>query len=187
MNEVLTAIADRSSIRAYTDEKLSEEEIRTLVTAGLQAPTAANKQEVHTSVVSGGDPVLAEIDEERRRLVLASDADEAFKENVKNSKVNFYYSAPTVLVLSVDKSFYWGKLDAGIAVENISLAAHSLGLGSLIIGCIDAALKGEKGADFAKALKFPENYEFAIAVAVGHKNTEKTPHEFDYEKSVSKV
>lgn len=62
MNEVLTAIADRSSIRGYTDEKLTEEEIRTLVTAGLQAPTAANKQEVHISVVSGSDPVLAEID-----------------------------------------------------------------------------------------------------------------------------
>lgn len=187
MKDVLKAIAERSSIRAYTDEKLTESEIKTIITAGLQAPTAANKQEIHISVVDGSNPVLAEIEEEKRRLILASDADESFKENAKNSPNNFYYSAPTVLILSVDKSFYWSKLDAGIAAQNIALAAHSLGLGSLIIGSIDGALKGEKGADFAKALKFPENYEFAIAVAVGHKNTEKAPHEFNFENSVSYI
>lgn len=36
-----------------------------------------------------------------------------------------------------------------------------------------------------KALDFPQNYEFAIAFAVGHKNTEKEPHEFDFDNSVS--
>ena len=29
--------------------------------------------------------------------------------------------------------------------------------------------------------------KFAICVAVGHKNTEKAPHEFDFDKSVSFV
>ena len=185
MGDVLKAIAERSSIRAYTDEKLTVNEIMAIVNAGLQAPTAANRQEVHISVVDGSNSVLSEIEEEKRRLILESDADEVTKEKAKNSPNNFYYSAPTVLVLSVDKGFYWGKLDAGIAVQNIALAAQSLGLGSLIIGCVDGAFKGEKGIKFAKALKFPENYEFAIAVAVGHKNTEKMPHEFDLDKSTS--
>lgn len=47
MNEVLKAIAQRSSIRAYTAKKLTDTEIKTLITAGLQAPTARNMQEVH--------------------------------------------------------------------------------------------------------------------------------------------
>lgn len=187
MNEVLKAIAQRSSIRAYTDEKLTEAEIKALVTAGLQAPTAGNLQEVHISVVEGRNPVLSEIEQEKRAKILSSDADESVKEAIRNNPNNFYYNAPTVLVLSVDKNFYWGMLDAGIAAENISLAAQSLGLGSLIIGIIDSAMSGEKKEYFAKALHFPEKYEFAICVAVGHKNTEKAPHEFDFDKSVSYV
>lgn len=38
---------------------------------------------------------------------------------------------------------------------------------------------------FAKLLKFPDDHEFAIAVAVGHRATEKEPHEIDFDKSVS--
>ena len=38
MNEVLKTIKERSSIRAYTDEKLTKEEINAVITAALQAP-----------------------------------------------------------------------------------------------------------------------------------------------------
>ena len=38
MNPVLKTIAERSSIRAYREETLKEEEINALLTAGLQAP-----------------------------------------------------------------------------------------------------------------------------------------------------
>lgn len=39
MNEVLKTISQRSSIRAYTAKKLTDAEIKALITAGLQAPT----------------------------------------------------------------------------------------------------------------------------------------------------
>ena len=185
MNEVLKTIAERSSIRAYTNEKLSDEEIRALITAGLQAPTARNMQEVHISVVRGDDPILKEIDKERKLMMLAAAPDEETKEKILNNPNNFYYNAPVVFILSVDKDFKWNRLDAGIAAENISLAAQTMGLGSLIIGIIDNAMRGEKKDYFAKALKFPENHEFAIAVAAGRKNMEKAPHEINFDKSVS--
>lgn len=184
MNEVLKTIAERSSIRAYTQEQLTEEEIRALLTAGLQAPTARNMREIHISVLKGSHPVLAEIEQEKRRLA-ASGADEKAKAAIQNNPNNFYYGAPVVLMLSADKDFYWSKLDAGICAENISLAAQSMGLGSLIIGIIRGAMEGERKEEFSKICRFPENYEFAIAVAVGHKDTEKAPHEIDMEKSVS--
>lgn len=184
MSEVLKAIAERSSIRAYKKEALTETEINSLITAGLQAPTARNLQEIHISVLDGSHPILAEIEKEKR-AVLSAGADEKAKESILKNPDNFYYNAPTVFILSADKDLYWNKLDAGICAENIVLAAQSLGLGSLIIGIIRGALEGKKKEYFAKALQFPENYEFAIAVAVGHKDTEKTPHEIDFEKSVS--
>lgn len=185
MNEVLKTIKERSSIRAYTDEKLTREEINAVITAALQAPTARNMQEVHVSVVGGDNPILKEIDTDRKIKMLASAPDEETKAKIESNPNNFYYNAPTVLILSADKDFKWSKFDAGIATANMTLAAQSMGLGNLVIGIIYDAMYSDKKDYYAKALDFPQNYEFAIAFAVGHKNTEKEPHEFDFDNSVS--
>lgn len=175
MADVLKAIESRSSTRGYTAEKLTEAELDTLLRAGLQAPTAANRQEIHITVVDGGAPILAEL------------------EAVKNAALdtvpphNFYYEAPTVLFLSGDAKMVWSPVDAGIAVENIALAAEGMGLGSLIIGCVRAALSGEKKEYFAKALRFPEGYEYQVAIALGHKATSKEPHTYDMAKNVTRL
>lgn len=118
MNEVLKTIKERSSIRAYTDEKLTKEEINAVITAALQAPTARNMQEVHVSVVDGDNPILKEIDTDRKIKMLASAPDEETKAKIESNPNNFYYNAPTVLILSADKNFKWSKFDAGIATAN---------------------------------------------------------------------
>ncbi len=174
MKDVLKAMEQRSSTRGYTKQGLTDEELEVLLRAGLQAPTAANRQEVHISVVQGDDPLLAEIEEAKNA-----------GRGIQDAASNFYYGAPIVLMLSADEGFYWSPLDAGIAVENIALAAEGLGLGSLIIGCIKDAMSGEKKEYFAKALRFPEGYRFEIAIAVGHKAVEKAPHEYDAAKNVT--
>lgn len=174
MNETLSVIEKRSSTRGYTAEKLTKEELEILVKAGLQAPTATNRREIHITVADGNNPLLAEIEEEKNRV-----------NGTPNPPANFYYDAPAVMFLSAEKEFPWSKVDAGIAVENIALAAEALGLGNVIIGVIKKALSGEKSAYFAKALKIPDGYEFEIAIAVGHKATGKEPHKYDPEKNVS--
>ena len=59
---------------------------------------------------------------------------------------------------------------------NIALAAHSLGLGSVILGLPDAAFNGPRENYFNKLLKFPENYEFAVAIAIGVPDAAKEAH-----------
>ena len=177
MNDsILDAIEKRSSTRSYAAGKPTDAEVEALLKAGLQAPTAANRQEIHISVVDGDNPVLAEIEAEKNALA-----------GGKVPGVNFYYDAPLVLVLSGDRDFSWSALDAGIAVENIALAAEGLGLGSVIIGIIKGAMSGNKKDHFAEALKFPENYEFEIAVAIGRKAAGKDPHTYDMERNVSYI
>ncbi|MBP3475859.1 MAG: nitroreductase family protein [Lachnospiraceae bacterium] len=168
MSNVIEVIEKRSSTRGYTEEPLTNEELNALIQAGLQAPTAANKQEIHFTVLKGDHPILKEMEDEKNRL-----------RDISALEHNFYYEAPTVIVLSADKDYKWSPLDAGIAVENIALAAEGLGLGNLIIGCIYDALRGEKREYFSDALQFPENYEFEIAIAVGHKAVAKEPHTYD--------
>ena len=174
MNQVLDAIQKRCSTRGYTGEALTNEELEAFIQAGLQAKTAANRQEVHFTVLKGNHPVLQELEEEKNRL-----------RNITSPTHNFYYEAPVVVILSADSQYKWGSLDAGIAVENMALAAEGLGLGNLIIGCIDDAIKGEKKDYFSKALDFPENYEYKIAIDFGHKAVTKEPHTYDAAKQVT--
>ena len=185
MSEVLDVIANRSSIRAYTDEKLTKEEIKALITAGLQAPTARNAQEIHISVLDGTNPILGELEEAKRAVFAAQAADEETKQQILKATTDFYYNAPTVLILSAEAANGWKEIDAGISVENIALAAQSLGLGNVIIGGIKGVFAGEKKTYFEKALQFPEGYEFVIGIAIGHTAAGKEPHEIDFDKDVS--
>lgn len=174
MGGVKEAVEKRSSTRGYTEEPLTEEELHEILLAGLHAPTATNRQEIHFSVLQGNAPILKELEEEKNRL-----------RGIENAEHNFFYEAPTVIVLSGEKEFKWSALDAGIAVENMALMAQELGLGSLIIGCVFDAMRGEKREYFEKAMSIPEGYEFEIALAVGHKATFKMPHTFREEEKVT--
>lgn len=174
MSNVIETINTRSSTRGYTAEALTEEELNILIHAGLKAPTAANRQEIHFTVLQGGNPILTELEEDKNRL-----------RNIVSPPHNFYYEAPTVVIISADRDYRWSTLDAGIAVENMALAAEGLGLGNLIIGCIYDAIRGEKRDYYAKALKLPENYEYQIAIAFGHKAVTKDPHTYEAEKQVT--
>lgn len=176
MRDVMEVIQKRSSTRGYTPEALTEAELNALLQAGLQAPTAANKQEIHFTVLKGDNPILKELEEEKNRL-----------RDITAPPHNFYYEAPTVVILSADKDFRWSTLDAGIAVENMALAAEGLGLGSLIIGCIYDAMRGEKQDYFTDALRFPANYQYEIAIAFGHKAVTKEPHTYETETKITHI
>lgn len=174
MSTAIDAMKDRSSTRGYTQQPLTEQELQAVIQAGLQAPTATNRQEIHFTVLPGSAPILKEIEDEKNRM-----------RDLHDLPHNFYYEAPTLIIVSGEKAFGWSELDAGIAVENMALAAQELGLGSLIIGCIRDAMNGEKKDYFEKAVQIPEGYEFKIALAVGHKAAVKEPHTYDADKQVS--
>ncbi|MBR0139269.1 MAG: nitroreductase family protein [Firmicutes bacterium] len=171
MNEVLKVIEERSSIRKYKEDMLDDQTIELLIKAGLQGPTANNKQEVHISVLKRDNKALKKLACEVNAL--------AGREGC------FYYNAPVVFMLSADKDLFFGSIDAGIACENMVLAAQSLGLGSVILGMPWRVMGGEMKDYFAEKFCFPENYEFKIGIAVGYKDTDKVPHDFDRDTHVS--
>ena len=77
---------------------------------------------------------------------------------------------------------HYSQMDCGILSQNIALAAHSLGLGSVICGMAGIPLNGPRGAEFKKRMLYPDNYEFGIAVLVGGANSGKEPHRHDFAK-----
>ncbi len=136
MNEVLTQLARRKSVRAYLDKPISPEEKRRILEAACQAPTAGNQQ------------LYTIIDVTRQELK------DALAVSCDNQP--FIAKAPLVLVFCADcKKWYdayrdigcdarapgVGDLmlavtDAAIAAQNAVTAAESLGIGSCYIGDI---------------------------------------------------
>ena len=44
MNEIIQSLLERKSVRAYTDQEISEENVQLILNAAMQAPTAGNQQ-----------------------------------------------------------------------------------------------------------------------------------------------
>jgi nitroreductase len=167
-NPVLEAISSRRSIRAYKKEQITREQLDAILKAAREAPSARNKQPWHMTVVRNKS-VVAEVNAEAKKI-LGLDHEDIF------------YDAPVVIFISAERDWKWSKVDAGILAQNVALAAHSLGLGSVILGLPIGAFQGPKADYFNKLLKFPANYEFAVAISIGAPDTTKEAHEMEPDK-----
>lgn len=175
-NMVLNTILARSSIRAYTGEKLTEAELDALRTAALASPTAMNRQTQRFIFVTD-DAKLAEFEKGIYDSIMKH-ADPAFAERIKSRGGKVAYGAPLVVIICAAPG-HFARVDSGIAVENIALTAKSLGLDSVILGMPEGAFAGDEGKAMRESFRFPEGYEFCIAISVGHRAMDKEPHEWD--------
>ncbi|MCL2159213.1 MAG: nitroreductase family protein, partial [Oscillospiraceae bacterium] len=124
--------------------------------------------------------LIDELDSEGM-AVLAAGEDKAGYERMKARGGKLFYNAPCMIMVASDGSS-WAAMDCGILCQNVALAAHSLGLGSVICGMANIPLTGPRGQEFKSRLKFPEGYVFGIAVMVGAAKSGKAPHELDMAK-----
>lgn len=176
-NSVLDVILSRSSIRAYADTPLTEEALSALKEAALASPTARNLQAQRYIFITN-KAILAEIERIYVDHVVSSGDQEATDRLIaRNYKV--LYNAPLFVVVAIDPSNAYGKVDAGIAVENLALAAKSLGLDSVILGLPAFCFNGERGADLRGKVSFPEGMVYGIGIAIGYPAMDKEPHETD--------
>ena len=148
MNETIKSIMERRSIRGYAPTPLTTEEIQTLLDCGNWAPSAMNHQTT-TMVATQNAELLAEL------------------ANEFGGK--FYYGAPCVIFLfGTDDGSRWVDFNAALAAENICLAAQSIGLGTVQLGCIYNLMESEEGLKWKQRLEAPEGSRFCLAIAVGH-------------------
>jgi nitroreductase len=179
MNETLKTIAGRYSCRDFSPAPLEEGQINALVEAALASPSAMNRQPWHISVITD-KKLIDELDSAGMEVLLAAE-DKSGYERIKSRGGKIFYDAPCMIMVSTDTAHY-SLMDCGIMSQNVSLAAHSLGLGSVICGMAGIPLSGPKGGEFKSRMKFPEGDDFGIAILVGAANSGKEPHEFDRAK-----
>lgn len=173
-NLVLSCIAKRRSHRKYLNTPLTEEQIATLIAAAEQAPSAVNRQPWHLTVVEDA-AIIQDVHDACKREVMKQPENQRSSARYQNPEFQVFYHAPCVFFFSCDDSRY-AQTDVGIAVQNVCLAAQSLGLGTVILGLPRDAFAGEDKQRLEKLLCFPEGYQFMLAISIGHPDDTKPPH-----------
>ncbi|MDR1693221.1 MAG: nitroreductase [Oscillospiraceae bacterium] len=178
MAKIQDAITERYSCRDFTGEPLKEDQLKTLAEAALASPSAMNLQPWHITIVTD-KALLEELDAVGVKEIEAQDKD--WYAQVMQRGGTIFYNAPCMVMVSSNGSDP-AAMDCGIVSQNVSLAAHALGLGSVICGMARLPLSGSRKEDFEKKLQFPDGYHFGIAILVGEAKTEREPHKLDWGK-----
>ena len=177
--EVMKAIKERRSIRKYKPDPVSDSDLIEVLEAARWAPSWANTQCREFIVVKNaetkrklaetlpsGNPALASFTEAPIVVVACAQLGKAG-----------YYKGTA----GTDKGD-WYMFDVALAMQNLTLAAHSKGLGTVHVGFFDAK-------KVAKILETPKGIAVVEMIPLGHPageakaTTRKELHEFiSYEK-----
>lgn len=156
----MDVLLTRRTTRSYLPQQISKSELDTLLLAAHMAPIAgAEYTNTHLTVLQN-EAILSEVRSVCGRV-------NAETGGTRDS----FYGAPTIIFLSAngisnDKIEY---SNIGCAIENMLLAATSLGLGSTYIwGCLRNL---RKHPEVIARLQVPEGYEILSAVACGYPTT----------------
>lgn len=154
--ELWEAILTRRSIRKFTSQIVSRELIEKILVAGMQAPSARNKQPWHFVVIQKRE-MLDKISEVHPYAYMLKEA-------------------PLGIVICGDKNIEetidYIVQDCSAATQNMLLVAHNFGLGAVWLGIYprDQRVKALK-----ELLNLPENIIPIAMIAVGYPNEVKSP------------
>ena len=142
INPVLRNIMSRRSVRKYLDKPVEHKKLETVTLAGINAPSAMNRQNWAIRIIED-QKLMADV-----------------KDMCRNAPNLICVCAPT------DGRF---DLDAGLLGENMMLAAQSLGLGTCIqTGPIRFLTTDEKAKAFRDSLDIPEGYKLLFVISIGY-------------------
>ncbi len=150
--DALEVIFTRRSIRKYTPEPVAAEDVKAILEAAMNAPSANNRQPWRFIVVDDRALLNAIMEVHPYSKMLAE--------------------APLAVVVCGDTTVsdkYWQQ-DCAAATENLLLAARALGLGTVWLG----VYPNESRVPGVTALfKLPEHIQPLCIVAVGHPAEQK--------------
>jgi len=172
---LMQALADRSSARSFSAEKLSEQELSNLLWAAFginrsetgkrTAPSAVNWQETDIYVATADGLYLYEAKNNMLRQVLSQDirALTGRQDFVREVPVNLVYVADFSKMVNASKEekALYSAADTGFIAENVYLYCASEGLGTVVRGSIDRQ-------GLAKAMKLRSDQKIILAQSVGY-------------------
>ena len=154
-DEVLTS---RRSVRSYdASKKISEAEVRTLLTATQEAPSWANQQPTKYYVAISPEKLAAVQDMVGGNKERIKDAPVLIVSTFERGKSGFFQGNQTNEVGNG-----WGAYDNGLSNCYLILKARAMGFDTLIMGMRDAD-------SLRKLFNIPENETIMAVISLGYR------------------
>jgi nitroreductase len=118
-NQAIENIMTRRSVRSFTDRKIERSDLEIIARAACYAPSANNSQVWQFTVLQDRAKIAELATAVAAALGHGSDYD--------------FYRPDAFIICSVPRDYRLGREDCACALQNIFLAAHSLGIGSVWI------------------------------------------------------
>ncbi len=167
--EVLEAIRTRRSIRKYKTNPVDDRTIELVLEAARWAPSWTNSQCWRFIVVRDSNikdklanTVIAVSDRPNRATDAIRNAPVVIVACAELGKSGYYAREPREPV--TDKGD-WYMFDVALAMQNLTLAAHSLGLGTVHVGAFDAK-------EAATILEVPQGFCVVEMIPLGYPDQE---------------
>lgn len=157
MNEVIKAIKERRSVKSYKSTPVPNELVDAIAEAGTYAPTGRNMQ----------SPIIIKVTDRKLRDRIAE-----LNAKVAGMSGDPFYGAPAVLVVLADRSAVTYVYDGSVVMENLMLAAHSLGLGSCWIHRAKEVFDSPEGKEILASLGIEGDYEGIGNCIIGYTDAE---------------
>ena len=153
MNETMKIIHTRRSIRKFSDEKVSEEILKDLVSAAMHAPSGMCRKTWQFTVVSNQEKISKLASTIAK--VLGRDGYDMYK--------------PTAIIIPSNKrDSVWGRDDNACALQNIFLAAWSFGVGSVWINQLSDICDNSEIRQLLDEMEIPEDHIVYGIAALGY-------------------
>lgn len=160
MNETLQTIKTRTSTRSFQDQPINQETLLSVLNAGIQAPSAMNRQLCETFAVT------------KRELIdeLAHAVNVVFKERGEEKPENYHftYHAPVLVIVSGPEYDSRRVEDGSCMLENIFLAATSLNIGSCWINQLRDTQNVDEVRNVLHKIGIPDNHQVVGCAALGY-------------------
>ena len=161
MNTTINDIITRRSVKKYKPDMVPMELIEQVVNAGTYAPTGMNRQ---------SPVILAITNKELRDRLSRINLDIIIGRGMNTSSGHSdpFYGAPVVLVVLAKKDVSTHVYDGSLVMENLMLAAHSLGLGSCWIHRAKETFETEEGKEILRSLGITDEYDGIANCILGY-------------------
>ena len=164
-NEVVETLLNRRSCRAFLPRPLSREMLQTIVKCGQFAATARGLESWHLVVLT--DPARIEALDQAAKLGMRESGDPELARWADDPDFRLHYGAPAVVLACSDGSAY-SENDCANAIQNMCVAATSLGLGSCYNGLFRFAFRSSRAAELLEEFRVPPGHTPTLSVALGY-------------------
>ncbi len=177
---LMDLIEARHSIRKYTKQQVSREDLELILKAGNFAPNAGGGQRsmlvgIRNSALTTKIGIMNLAGFDRSRLAGSYVSKEQPSVIDDPAMKNGFYGAPAVVAVFGQDRFMFRIADAFCCAENMVLQATELGIASCIISRGEETFASQEGKELLRQWEIPENYSAICFVILGYIDGEQ-PH-----------